>query len=106
MATTDPQERTPVWAVAAAVGAFVICCAGPVLLALLATTGLGVTLARRGAPLVAAVGLVAALAVGAIMWQRRRACACQAPRYASGPEERLETGNGVAPPRRDRAGVP
>lgn len=105
MATPDPQERTPMWPLVAAVGAFVVCCGGPVLLALLATTGVGVA-AHRGAPVVAAVGLIVALAIGAIVWQRRRAYACQVPRHTSSPERADETGGGFAPPRRDRARVP
>ncbi len=106
MATPDPQERTSVWPLVAAVGAFLVCCAGPVLLALLATTGLGVALAHRGTPLVAAAGLIAALAIGAVMWQRRRVRACQVSPIPPGPEHLHETGDGVAQPRRDRAGVP
>jgi len=105
MATPDSEKQTPVWPLAAAVGAVVVCCAGPILLALLATTGLGVTLAHGGVPFVAAAGLAAVLAVGAIMWQRRRACACQVPRTTAGPEQRHETGSGIAPPPRERAGV-
>jgi hypothetical protein len=106
MGTPDPEKRTSAWAVVAVAGAFVVCCAGPVLLALLATTGLGVVLAHHGASLVAAAGLVAALAVAAVMWQRRRACACQVLRRPSAPERSRGTDDGVAPPRRDRAGVP
>jgi hypothetical protein len=106
MGTPDPEKRTSAWAVVAVAGAFVVCCAGPVVFALLATTGLGVALAHRGAPLAAAAGLIAALGIGAVMWQRRRAGACQVPRRPSAPERRHGRGDGVAPPRRDRAGVP
>ncbi len=106
MGTPDPEERTPAWAVVAAVGAFVVCCAGPAVLVLLATTGLGVALAQRGLPLVAAAGLIAALAIGAVMWQRRRMRACQVSPTPPGPEHLHETGDGFAPPRRDRARVP
>ena len=106
MATPDPQERTPMWPLVAAVGALVVCCGVPVLLALLATTGVGVALAHRGAPVVAAAGLIVALAIGAVVWQRRRAYACQVPWHTSSPERADEAGGGFARPRRDRARVP
>ncbi len=106
MATPDSQERKSVWPLVAAGAAFVVCCAGPVLLALLATTGLGAALTHRGAPLVAAAGLIAALAVAGVMWQRRRAGGCPVPSHTSRSEHADETGDGVAPPRRDRARVP
>ncbi len=103
MGTPNPEERTPVWAVVAAIGGFVVCCAGPAVLVLLTTTGLGVALAQRGLPLVA--GLVVALAAAVIVW-RRRARACQVPRYPSAPEGPHGTSDSITPPRRDRAGVP
>ncbi len=85
MGTPDPEERTSAWPLVAGVGALFVCCGGPVLFALLATTGLGAALARRGAPLVAAAGLIAALAIGAVMWQRRRVRACQVSPHTARP---------------------
>jgi O-antigen/teichoic acid export membrane protein len=95
-----------VWIMAAAAGAFLLCCAGPLVFALLATTGLGLALAPGGTPLVAAGGLVAVLVATAILWQRRRACARRVPRGSSVPARPRRARDGVTPPRPDRAKVP
>jgi membrane protein YdbS with pleckstrin-like domain len=97
MAGPDQEARVPVWAVAAAVGAFAVCCAGPVLLALVATTGVAAALAHGAAPIVTAAGLVATLVVGAILW-RRRTWACKVRRPASRPEHRQQAENAGASP--------
>lgn len=104
MAQDERGRAGPVGALLAAAGAVALCCAGPVLLGILATTGLGAVLTHRGAPVVAA-GLIAALVVAGIVWQRRRACGCPVPSRTSRSEHSDETGDGVAP-RRDRARVP
>jgi hypothetical protein len=62
------------WVVVAVAGAFALCCGGPALFAVLATTALGATLAHRATPLAAVAGLLAVLAVGIIVGPRRRSC--------------------------------
>lgn len=69
-----PGGRSSVWLPMAAVGAMVVCCAGPTLL-VLAATGLGVGAVHAGVPLLAGIGVVAALSIGSLVWWRRRACA-------------------------------
>lgn len=69
-----PSGRPSVWLPMAAVGAVVVCCAGPTLL-VLAATGLGVGAVHAGASLWAGIGVVAALSIGSLGWWRRRACA-------------------------------
>ena len=106
MSTPDPQERTSVVPLVAAVGAFLVCCAGPVLLAILATTGLGVAFAHRGASIAAAAGLIAALVVTGITWQRRRACRRSVAPPTFGKGDSLETEDGTALSRRQPTRVP
>ena len=91
---------------AAAVGAFVVCCAGPVLLAFLATTGLGVAFAHRGAFIAAAAGLIAALVFSGLMWQRRRACRRSVAPPTFGQGDSLETEDGTALSRGQPTKVP
>ena len=69
-----PSGRSSVWLPLAAAGAVGVCCAGPALL-VLAATGLGVGAVHAGAPLLAGIGVVAALSIGSLVWWRRRACA-------------------------------
>lgn len=107
MSKPDPQERTPVWPFATAVAAFLVCCAGPALLALLATTGLSAALIHRGASVVAAAGIIAALVFAAIMFQRRRqACRCSVAPPTFGNGDSHETGIGNASSRRRFTRVP
>jgi hypothetical protein len=108
MSTPDPQERTSVWPLVAVVGAFLVCCAGPSLIAILATTSLGVALAHRGASVVSAAGLIVAVVVMGIMWQRRRTCRCSvsAAPPAVGNADSHEIGGGNAPSRRRFTRVP
>lgn len=106
MAQDERGRAGPVGALLAAAGAVALCCAGPILLGVLATTGLGAALTHRGAPVVAAAGLIAALVVSGIVWQRRRACGCPVPSRTSRSEHSDETRDGFAPPRRDRTRVP
>jgi hypothetical protein len=62
-----------------ALGALALCCAGPIVLAAVAAAGFGALVeGSRGALLVGAGALGAALAVGLVVWRRRRACAVEA----------------------------
>lgn len=106
MSTPDPRERTSVWPLVAAVGAFFVCCAGPAVLALLATTGLGAAIAHRGTSVVAAVGLIAALVFTGILWMRRRARRCSVAPRTFGNGDSHEIGAGDAPSQRRFTRVP
>ena len=74
MTTPEREHAASVWP-ALAIGAAVLCCAGPALVAVLAATGLGAAVARSAAPLAIGLGLATALAVAGLAWRRRRACA-------------------------------
>ena len=90
----------------AAVGALLICCAGPVLFALLATTGLGVAFAHRGASIATAAGLIAALVCTGLMWQRRLACRRSVAPPTFGKGDSVETEDGTALSRGQPTRVP
>ncbi len=55
-------------------GAALLCCAGPALL-ILAATGVGTVVLHAGPFLVAGIGLTTVLAIGGLLWSRRRTCA-------------------------------
>ncbi|GEM_PF-4132332 len=97
MTTPGSEARGSVWAILTALGAFVLCCAGPAVVALLAAAGLGSVLARSGPYL----GLGAAAAALAVVVVLRRRCACQPSRPARDSTRRLEEGPGI----RRRAGI-
>lgn len=69
------EARGSFWPVAAALGALVLCCGGPVLAALVVGTGLGVLVTRSGPYLAAGAAAAAALAATGVLWRRRWACA-------------------------------
>ncbi len=70
---TTPERAASLWPALTAIGAAVLCCAGPALLAVVATTGVLAAVAHSALPL--AVGLGAAVAL-VLAWRQRRACAC------------------------------
>ena len=69
------EKRKPFWPMLAVLGAAVLCCAGPVVVALAAASGLGVALARSGPHLVVGAAGAAALVIAAVFWRRCRSCA-------------------------------
>ena len=95
MGTPGPSSRTSLLPMAIAAGAAVLCCAGPVLLAVLATTGIGAVAARSGM-LVAGAGVAVVLIIG-LVWWRRRSCACAAVSEPHGsPDESSHNDEGPA----------
>ena len=69
------ESRKPFWPMLAVLGAAVLCCAGPVVVALAAATGLGGVLARSGPYLVVGAAGVTVLVIAAVFWRRCRSCA-------------------------------
>ena len=92
-------EAASFWPALAAVGAVILCCAGPVLLAVLAATGLGAVAARSAEPLAVGLGLAAAVVIAGLMWRRRRACACPGGGALSPDGAARSPGDGEVGPR-------
>ncbi len=86
------------WPALAAVGAVILCCVGPALLAVLAATGLGVVAARSAEPLAIGLGLAAAVVIAGLVWRRRRACACPGVRALSPDGAARSPSDGAAGP--------
>lgn len=90
MAAPPPMDRGAGWAVLVAAGLAVACCAGPLLLVLLATTGLSAVAVRSGSFLVAGAAVAAGLVVAGLAWRRRRACAGPGLPAASSPHKQSQ----------------
>jgi hypothetical protein len=75
MTPPEREGRESFWPMLAVVGAAVVCCAGPVVVALAAATGLGVVLARSGPYLAVGAAGATALVIAAVFWRRCRSCA-------------------------------
>lgn len=74
--TTPARERAASsWPALTAIGAVVLCCAGPVVIAVLAATGLAAAVVRAAAPVAIGLGFITALAIAGFAWRRGRACA-------------------------------
>lgn len=99
MTAPERETRESFWPILAALGAVVVCCAGPVLFVLLATTGLGVVAARSGPFLVAGAAVAAALVIAGLAWRRRRACATPGAPAALRAHQPPYTPDGDAPGR-------
>ncbi len=97
MGTPDPEERTTVWPLVAVIGGFVVCCAGPILLALVAT-GIGAAAIRSGAILAGAAAAGILVVIGFVWW-RRQACARPAAPAGPPPQALPSTGGSGATPR-------
>lgn len=76
MTTPEREQAASVWPTLMAIGAVVICCAGPVLIAVLAATGLAAAVVRSAAPVAIGLGFITLLAIAGFAWRRRRVCAC------------------------------
>jgi membrane protein implicated in regulation of membrane protease activity len=83
MTTPGSEPGGSVWPILALLVAFVLCCAGPAVVALLAAAGLGSVLARSG-PYLAFGAAAAVLAVVVVLWRRRCACWVSGPPLAPG----------------------
>ncbi|GEM_PF-4662965 len=84
MMQPEHKSGTLFWPALAAVGALTLCCAGPVLVAVLATMGLGAAVPGSGVPAVVGLGVLAVIITGVLV-RRRRACRCAAS-FAQIPE--------------------
>lgn len=90
------EKAASFWPALVAAGAFVLCCASPALLAMLATTG--AVAARSAGSLAIGLGLAAAVVIAGLAWRRRRACACPGVR-ALLPDGAARSSDGEASPR-------
>lgn len=97
MTAPEGETRESFWPMLAALGAVMLCCVGPLVLTLLATTGLGVGAVRSGSFLVAGAAVTAALVIAGLAWRRRRACAAPGAPLALSAHKPLHTSDGDAP---------
>jgi hypothetical protein len=99
MTAPERETRESFWPMLAALGVVVVCCAGPVVLALLATAGVGIAAVRTGSVLLGGAAVAAALVIAGLVWRRRRACATPGVPRALRAHEPPYTPDGDAPRR-------
>jgi hypothetical protein len=99
MAAPEAGDRASLWPVLLAAVGVAACCAGPVLVALVAT-GIGAAVVRSGSA-VLGTAAATALVIAGLVWWRRRSCACPAPPSTQHPRESRVPGEGTSPERRE-----
>jgi len=99
MTAPEHKTRESFWPMLAALGAVVVCCAGPAVFVLLAATGVGISAVRSGSFLMGGAAVAAALVIAGLAWRRRRACATPGVPAALRAHEPPYTPDGDAPRR-------
>ncbi len=75
MTSPERESQKSLWPMLAALGAIVVCCAGPAILVALASTGAWIAIVRSGSLLVGGAAVAAALVIAALAWRRWHSCA-------------------------------